>query len=120
MNPEAGPFKNPGLTDPCGVRWAACLSQIRHESAWTFRYLSLLGCMTDRTATLPASDDCHRRASQRARTIFPRTTTSRSFFFPFKDSITKGNWAFNLGFVALSKRLTGCGEFQPRLGVAYT
>ncbi|HWN76202.1 MAG TPA: TonB-dependent receptor [Candidatus Udaeobacter sp.] len=122
LNPDGSPFTNPGLTDP-----AACAGAGLQPNNGTNRLATvpvfnpLLGCYDlTRTATLPASDGCPAGLTTSSTYLFRGHTDVKQLALYVQDTITKGNWAFNLGVRGDKYNgLAGRGEFQPRLGVAY-
>jgi len=82
----------------------------------------LLGCYDlTRTAPLPASDGCP--AGQSRSTIYspqlPHANVKELSLY-MQDTITKGNWNFNLGIRGdIYNGLTKAQQAEPRVGVAY-
>jgi hypothetical protein len=122
LNPDGSPFTNPGLTDPAACAGAGLQPNNGTNPLATVPVFNpLLGCYDlTRTATLPASDGCPAGLTTSSTYLFHGHTDVKQLALYIQDSITKGNWAFNLGIRGDKYNgLTGRGEFQPRLGVAY-
>jgi hypothetical protein len=122
LNPDASPYTNPGLTDPAACAGAGLLpNNGTNPLATVPAFNPLLGCYDlTRTAALPASDGCPAGLATSSTYLFHGHTDVKQLALYVQDTITKGNWAFNLGVRGDKYNgLTGRGEFQPRLGVAY-
>ncbi len=122
LNPDASPYTNPGLTDPAACAGAGLLpNNGTNPLATVPAFNPLLGCYDlTRTATLPASDGCPAGLATSSTYLFRGHTDVKQLALYVQDTITKGNWAFNLGVRGDKYNgLAGRGEFQPRLGVAY-
>jgi len=122
LNPDASPYTNPGLTDPAACAGAGLLpNNGTNPLATVPAFNPLLGCYDlTRTATLPASDGCPAGLATSSTYLFRGRTDVKQLALYVQDTITKGNWAFNLGVRGDKYNgLAGRGEFQPRLGVAY-
>ena len=122
LNPDGSPFTNPGLTDPAACAGAGLLpNNGTNPLATVPAFNPLLGCYDlTRTAALPASDGCPAGLATSSTYLFRGHTDVKQLALYVQDTITKGNWAFNLGVRGDKYNgLAGRGEFQPRLGVAY-
>lgn len=122
LNPDASPYTNPGLTDPAACAGAGLLpNNGTNPLATVPAFNPLLGCYDlTRTAALPASDGCPAGLATSSTYLFRGHTDVKQLALYVQDTITKGNWAFNLGVRGDKYNgLEGRGEFQPRLGVAY-
>ena len=122
LNPDLSPYTNPGLTDPAACAGAGLLANNGTNPVVTVpAFNPLLGCYDlTRTAALPASDGCPTGLATSSTYLFRGHTDVKQLALYIQDTITKGNWAFNLGVRGDKYNgLTGRGEFQPRLGVAY-
>ena len=122
LNPDGSPFTNPGLTDPAACAGAGLLpNNGTNPLATVPAFNPLLGCYDlTRTAALPASDGCPAGLATSSTYLFHGHTDVKQLALYVQDTITKGNWAFNLGVRGDKYNgLAGRGEFQPRLGVAY-
>jgi carboxypeptidase family protein/TonB-dependent receptor-like protein len=105
---------NPLVTDP-----AAC-GTLGYTPDPNFN--PLLGCYDlTRTAPLPASDGCpsgQTRSSMYSPQL-PRANVKELALY-VQDTITKGNWNFNLGIRGdIYNGLTHAQQAEPRLGIAY-
>jgi hypothetical protein len=107
-----------GFTDPadCGVN--GYQPNIAANPNATVPFIPLLGCY-DLTRPLPAaSDNCQNIGSTSY--LFHGHTDVKEMALYVQDSITKGNWAFNLGLRGdLYNGLTVAHQAEPRVGVAY-
>ena len=116
LNSDLSPNTDPTLTDPLqcgGVKNPGGLPSPA--------FVPLLGCYDlTRTAALPASDGCP--AGQTTSTLFhfPGHADIKQLALFVQDSITKGNWNFNLGIRGdLYNGIAIAREAEPRLGIAY-
>jgi hypothetical protein len=82
-------------------------------------FIPLLACYDlTRTAALPASDGCSNTTST-AFGFFGHADV-KEFAFYAQDTITLGNWSFNLGLrFDKYNGLTSAAQGEPRLGLAY-
>jgi Carboxypeptidase regulatory-like domain/TonB-dependent Receptor Plug Domain len=107
-----------GFTDPadCGVNGYQP-NVVTNPSA-TAPFIPLLGCY-DLTRPAPAvSDNCPGAGSTAY--LFHGHTDIKEMALYIQDSISKGNWSFNLGLRGdLYNGLTVAHQVEPRLGVAY-
>jgi hypothetical protein len=107
---DGSPYTNPGLTDP-----ANCIGTLQPNP----NIIPLLGCYDlTRTAPLPSSDGCSKTTSG----LYPYNVRSdiKEVALFVQDTITKGNWVFNLGLRAdLYNGITIARQAEPRVGGAY-
>jgi hypothetical protein len=107
-----------GFTDPadCGVN--GYQPNVAANLNATAPFIPLLGCY-DLTRPSPAvSDNCANVASTSY--LFHGHTDVKEMALYVQDSITKGNWSFNLGLRGdLYNGLTVARQAEPRVGVAY-
>jgi len=112
LNADGSPDTNPAITDPI-----ACTGLLTPNPA----FVPLLGCYDlTRTAPLPASDGCP--AGQRNSTLYNYYghTDIKEPSFYVQDTITKGQWNFNLGArLDLYRGISRAQQLEPRLGIAY-
>jgi hypothetical protein len=106
---DGSPDTNPTPTDP-----TQCTGTLTPNPA----FVAALGCF-DLTRPAPApADNCASAQS----TLFPfrgRADVKQVAFY-VQDSITKGNWAFNVGFRGdLYRGIVRDSQPEPRLGIAY-
>ena len=81
-------------------------------------FLPILGCI-DLTRVMPSANDGCARA-QSGLFAFNAHTDVKELALYLQDTITKGNWSFNLGArVDLYRGITHDSQLEPRLGVAY-
>jgi hypothetical protein len=82
-------------------------------------FVPLLGCYDlTRTATLPAADGCPGATSGLYR--FYGHTDVKELSLYIQDSITAGNWVFNLGLRGdIYNGLASGSQVEPRLGISY-
>jgi hypothetical protein len=108
-------------TDPTLTNPAQCGGVKNLGGSLNPGFVPLLGCYDlTRTAALPASDGCP--AGQTTSTLFhfPGHADVKQLALYVQDTISKGNWNFNVGIRGdLYNGLVAKGEAQPRLGVAY-
>ncbi len=111
---------NPGVNDPGNCATATTTNQVLYPAPFTANagFNSLLGCY-DLTRPTPAlSDGC--TASTSGLYTFNGHTDVKELALYVQDTITKGNWALNLGLRGdFYNGLTTHREAEPRLGVAY-
>jgi hypothetical protein len=110
LNPDGSAYTSPSLTDPAG-----CAGVLTANPSFT----PLLGCYDlTRTAKLPASDGCPNSTSSPYNYYGHANIRETALFI--QDTITKGPWAFNLGFREdIYHGITSASQPEPRLGVAY-
>ncbi|MFY9527296.1 MAG: TonB-dependent receptor [Candidatus Acidiferrales bacterium] len=106
---DGSPDRNPTPTDP-----TQCIGTLKPNPA----FVAALGCF-DLTRPAPApADNCSGAQS----TLFPFRGRAdiKELAFYVQDSITKGNWAFNVGFRGdLYRGIVRDSQPEPRLGIAY-
>lgn len=104
---------NPNLTDPnsCG--------SVGDVADPTF--VPILGCYDlTRTAPLPASDGCPAQLVTSTEFPFLGHTDVKELALYAQDTITKGDWSFNLGIRGdLYNGISIARQAEPRLGIAY-
>jgi Carboxypeptidase regulatory-like domain/TonB-dependent Receptor Plug Domain len=107
-----------GFTDPadCGVN--GFQPNVAANPNATAPFIPLLGCY-DLTRSTPAiSDNCP--SANTTSYLFHGHTDVKEMALYVQDSITKGNWSFNLGLRGdLYNGLTVARQAEPRVGVAY-
>lgn len=110
LNAAGSPFTNPGLTDP-----ANCIAPLQPNPS----FLPLLGCYDlTRTASLPSSDGCPNASS--GLYAYDVHSDIKELALFVQDTITKNNWAFNLGLRGdLYNGIATARQAEPRVGVAY-
>jgi hypothetical protein len=110
LNGDGSPYSNPGLTNP-----ADCTGTLQVNSG----FIPILGCYDlTRTASLPTSDGCPNTTSG----LYPYDVHSdiKELALFVQDSITKGNWNFNLGLRGdLYNGISIARQAEPRVGGAY-
>ena len=111
---------NPGVNDPSQCPTAATTNQSLYPAPFisNVNFNPLLGCY-DLTRTAPSpADGCPTSTS--GLYTFNGHTDVKELALYIQDSITKGNWALNLGLRGdFYNGLTTHREAEPRLGVAY-
>jgi Carboxypeptidase regulatory-like domain/TonB-dependent Receptor Plug Domain len=116
LNADGSPDTSPSLTDP-----TACGGISNPGGTENPNFLPILGCYDlTRTAALPVSDGCP--AGLVNSTLFPffGHTDVKQLALYVEDTITKGNWSFNLGIRGdIYNGLTKAQQAEPRIGVAY-
>jgi hypothetical protein len=108
---DGSAFTNPGLTDP-----ANCTGPLLEPNPG---FIPILGCYDlTRTASLPASDSCPNSTS--GLYAYDVHTDIKEVALFVQDTITKGNWVFNLGLRAdLYNGISIARQAEPRVGGAY-
>jgi hypothetical protein len=116
LNADSSPDTNPALTNP-----AECGGPSNPGGAQNPSFLPILGCYDlTRTAPLPASDGCPAGLLTSTNFFFRGHTDVKELALYIQDTITKGNWNFNLGIRGdLYNGLSTARQAEPRLGVAY-
>jgi hypothetical protein len=111
---------NPGVNDPGNCTGAKSTNRALYPTPFTANsnFNPLLGCF-DLTRPAPSSSDgCSTPTS--GLFTFNGHTDVKELALYVQDSITKGNWSFNLGLRGdLYNGLTTHREAEPRVGVAY-
>jgi hypothetical protein len=110
LNTNGTPDTSPTLTNP-----ANCIGPLAPNPA----FVPLLACYDlTRTAPLPSSDGCP--ASTSGLYPFRGHTDIKTTSLYAQDSITKGNWNFNLGVRAdFYNGISIAKSGEPRVGIAY-
>ena len=111
---------NPGVNDPSQCPTAATTNQILYPAPFVANanFNPLLGCYDLTRPTPSPNDGCP--ASTSGLYTFNGHTDVKELALYVQDSITKGNWALNLGLRGdFYNGLTTHREAEPRLGVAY-
>jgi hypothetical protein len=111
---------NPGVNDPSKCPTATTTNQALYPAPFTANanFNPLLGCY-DLTRPTPSPNDGCATSTSGLYTFNGHTDVKELALF-VQDSITKGNWALNLGLRGdLYNGLTVHREAEPRLGVAY-
>jgi len=111
---------NPGLNDPSQCPTAATTNQGLYPAPFTANasFNSLLGCYDLTRGTPSSNDGCP--SSTSGLYTFNGHADVKELALYVQDSITKGNWALNLGLRGdFYNGLTSHREAEPRLGVAY-
>jgi hypothetical protein len=110
LNPDGSPNTNPLLTDTAG-----CTGILQQNP----NFIPLLGCYDlTRTGSLPGSDGCPNSTS--APYHFYGHANVRELALFVQDTITKGQWSFNLGLRGdVYSGITSTNQVEPRLGMAY-
>src|SRR5580704_2961012 len=111
---------NPGVNDPSKCPTATTTNQALYPAPFiaNANFNPLLGCY-DLTRPTPSPNDGCATSTSGLYTFNGHTDVKELALF-VQDSITKGNWALNLGLRGdLYNGLTVHREAEPRLGVAY-
>jgi len=116
---DLSPDTNPLLTNPasCTLFPFGLVPNVGQGSVPAFN--SLLGCYDlTRTAALPGSDGCP--SSTSGQYAYNGTAGIKELALYLQDSITKGNWSFNVGLRGdVYEGIASQNQVEPRLGVAY-
>jgi hypothetical protein len=109
LNADGSPNTNPNITDP-----AQCTGALQPNPG----FLPLLAC-NDLTRPHPASSSgCANTTS--APFLFHGHTDVKELALYIQDTITKGNWSFNLGIRGdFYNGLSSTRQAEPRVGIAY-
>ena len=107
-----------GFNDPSQCAGAGLQPNIAANPNSTTSFLPLLGCL-DLTRPVPSSNDvCASTVSTPF--LFRGHTDVKELALYVQDTITKGNWSFNLGIRGdFYNGLTITRQAEPRLGIAY-
>src|SRR5450755_1833554 len=106
-----------GFTDPSQCIAAGQLPNIASNPLATAPFNPLLSCF-DLTRPNPAPNNCS--SSTSAPFLFNGHTDIKEFALYVQDTITKGNWSFNLGIRGdLYNGLSTASQAEPRVGAAY-
>ena len=110
LNADGSPDTNPGLTDP-----ANCAAPQQANPG----FIPILGCYDlTRTAPLPSSDGCPNATS--GLYAYDVHSDIKELALFVQDTITKNNWAFNLGLRSdLYRGISDASQVEPRVGAAY-
>src|SRR5579872_3738740 len=111
---------NPGVNDPGNCPTATSSNPLLYPTPFVanLNFNPLLGCYDLTRPTPSPSDNCPSAAS--GLYTFNGHTDVKELALYVQDSITKGNWALNVGLRGdFYNGLTRRQEAQPRLGVAY-
>ena len=110
MNANGSAFTGPSIVSP-----TRCTGGLSRNPD----FVPILGCYDlTRTATLPAADGCPGGASGLYR--FSGHTDVKELSLYIQDSITAGNWVFNLGLRGdIYNGLASGSQVEPRLGLSY-
>jgi hypothetical protein len=113
---------NPGLNDPGNCAGASSTNPALYPTPFVANpgFNSLLGCY-DLTRPTPSSNDpCPPGTTASGLYTFNGHTDVKELALYIQDTVTKGNWALNLGLRGdFYNGLTTHREAEPRLGVAY-
>ncbi|MFZ1917798.1 MAG: TonB-dependent receptor [Terriglobales bacterium] len=113
---------NPTLNDPGQCPTATTTNQNLYPAPFTANanFNSLLGCYDLTRPTPSGNDPCPPGTIASGLYTFNGHTDVKELALYIQDSITKGNWALNLGLRGdFYNGLTTHKEAEPRLGVAY-
>ncbi|MBZ5538997.1 MAG: TonB-dependent receptor [Acidobacteriia bacterium] len=109
LNADGRPDTNPALTDP-----AQCTGALQPNP----NFVAALGCIDLSRPAPAATDNCP--GGQSALFPFRGHTDIKQLGLFIQDTITKGNWAFNLGIRGDGYRgMVHDTQVQPRVGIAY-
>jgi Carboxypeptidase regulatory-like domain len=118
LNADLTPFTAPGVTSQTQCV-GGLLPNVGQGAVAAF--VPLLGCYDlTRTAALPTSDGCPGGQTSSTQAQFRGHTDVKQLAMYVQDSITTGNWTFNLGIRGdLYNGLSRATQAEPRLGAAY-
>src|SRR5580693_3804209 len=118
LNADLTPNTNPSITSP-----AQCIGGLQPNTGQgsVAAFVPLLGCLDlTRTAPLPVSDGCPSGQATSTESIFRGHADVKQLAMYVQDTITEGNWSFNLGIRGdIYDGLSHATQAEPRLGVAY-
>ncbi len=107
-----------GLNDPSQCAGAGFQPNIASNPNSATPFLPLLGCL-DLTRPVPSSNDACTSTSSTP-FLFRGHTDVKELALYLQDTITEGNWSFNLGIRGdFYNGLTITRQAEPRLGIAY-
>jgi hypothetical protein len=107
---------NPGVTSPTQCVGTLVANTGQNPSLAAFN--PLLGCYDLTRPTPSPTDGCSNTTSTSY--LFRGHTDVKEFALYVQDTITKGNWSFNLGMRGdVYRGLSGGDQAEPRLGIAY-
>jgi len=113
---------DPGVNDPSLCPTVATTNQSLYPAPFVANgnFNPLLGCYDLTRATPSSNDGCPPGTATSGLYTFNGHTDVKELALYIQDSITKGNWALNLGLRGdFYNGLTTHQEAEPRLGVAY-
>jgi Carboxypeptidase regulatory-like domain/TonB-dependent Receptor Plug Domain len=114
---------NPALNSPGQCATASSVNPPLYPTPFVANanFSPILGCYDlTRTAALPTSDGCPAGQTNSGNYTFNGHTDVKELAMYVQDSITKGNWNFNLGIRGdIYNGLSKATQAEPRLGVAY-
>jgi Carboxypeptidase regulatory-like domain/TonB-dependent Receptor Plug Domain len=111
---------NPGVSNPNNCAGASSTNPALYPTPFVANpgFNSLLGCYDLTRSTPSTTDGCASSSSGLYR--FHGHTDVKELALYIQDSITKGNWSFNLGLRGdLYNALVVARQAEPRLGIAY-
>jgi len=115
VDSSGAPVGNTALTDPSQCAGAGFSSNAQSAGG---TFLPLLGCIDLTRSTPSPNDGC--ATTQSALFPFRGHTDIKELALYIQDTISKGNWAFNLGFREdFYRGIVRDTQPEPRLGVAY-
>ena len=118
LNADLTPNTNPSITSP-----TQCIGGLQPNTGQgsVAAFVPLLGCLDlTRTAPLPVSDGCPSGQATSTESIFRGHADVKQLAMYVQDTITEGNWSFNLGIRGdIYDGLSHATQAEPRLGVAY-
>src|SRR5579863_6269122 len=118
LNADLTPNTNPSITSP-----TQCIGGLQPNTGQgsVAAFVPLLGCLDlTRTAPLPVSDGCHSGQANSTESFFRGHADVKQLAMYVQDTITEGNWSFNLGIRGdIYDGLSHATQAEPRLGVAY-
>jgi hypothetical protein len=119
LNADLTPYTNPNVTS-----LTQCTGTLQPNTGQgsVGAFVPLLGCYDlTRTAPLPVSDGCPNGQSTSTQAVFAGHTDVKQLAMYVQDSITTGDWTFNVGIRGdLYNGLSKATQAQPRLGLAYS
>jgi hypothetical protein len=118
IDASGNPVADITLNDPTQCAGAGFQSNTVDNPNATAPFLPILGCIDLTRVTPSPNDGCS--GAQSAQFLFHGRTDIKELALYFQDTITKGNWSFNLGARAdLYRGITRDTQLEPRMGVAY-
>jgi hypothetical protein len=112
------PVGDTRLTDPSNCAAAGFQPNVASNPNTAAPFLPLLGCIDLTRPTPSANDGCG--TAQSALFPFRGHADIKQLALYLQDSITEGNWAFNLGLRGdLYRGIVRDSQLEPRVGVAY-
>jgi hypothetical protein len=114
---------NPGLNDPANCTTATSSNPVLYPTPFTANtsFVPLLGCYDlTRRAAMPGSDGCPAGQTTSTSYTFKGHTDVKELALYAEDTITAGDWNFNLGIRGdRYNGITTASQIEPRLGIAY-